>query len=289
MLAFFSFVICLGLTGYWLFQQDAFSVKTTLSLQEATPNATNIVSAFREKKVSLSAKTEDIFLSLTAPEQQKTEIKIVAAQPIDIVQAIVSFEQDAVKLTEPQTINKTNRFVSFLDKEQIIKDDVAATFKSKSAKSDILQVITPKNNTVLPLVKPEIIERKEIANPIESVGDKASYYISAQTGFVIQISGFTSLSAYQKFLPDFENMNIKSYYRLLNQQTMLMITSEAFQTRLAAEQAVRLLPSAIQAYWCLAPDSRPHVAVPSTQASLDVRAFPSSQTAPPQPLLALHE
>ena len=248
MLAFFSFVICLGLTGYWLFQQDAFSVKTTLSLQEATPNATNIVSAFREKKVSLSAKTEDIFLSLTAPEQQKTEIKIVAAQPIDIVQAIVSFEQDAVKLTEPQTINKTNRFVSFLDKEQIIKDDVAATFKSKSAKSDILQVITPKNNTVLPLVKPEIIERKEIANPIESVGDKASYYISAQTGFVIQISGFTSLSAYQKFLPDFENMNIKSYYRLLNQQTMLMITSEAFQTRLAAEQAVRLLPSAIQAY-----------------------------------------
>ena len=101
---------------------------------------------------------------------------------------------------------------------------------------------------MLPLVKPEIIERKEIANPIESVGDKASYYISAQTGFVIQISGFTSLSAYQKFLPDFENMNIKSYYRLLNQQTMLMITSEAFQTRLAAEQAVRLLPSAIQAY-----------------------------------------
>ena len=43
-------------------------------------------------------------------------------------------------------------------------------------------------------------------------------------------------------------MNIKSYYRLLNQQTMLMITSEAFQTRLAAGQAVRLLPSAIQAY-----------------------------------------
>ena len=86
------------------------------------------------------------------------------------------------------------------------------------------------------------------ANSIESVGDEASYYTSLQIGFVIQISGFTRLPAYQKFLPDFEGMNIKSYYRLFNQQTMLMITSEAFQSRLAAEQAIALLPSAIKAY-----------------------------------------
>jgi len=248
MLAFISFVICLGLTGYWLFQQDVFSVKTKMNLQAVTANSTNIVSAYREKKVSPSANTEDIFLSLTTPKQQKTEIKIVAAQPIDIVQAIVGIEQGFVELTEPKVINKTNRFVSFLDKEPVIKDDIAATFKSKSTQLDALQVITPESNTTRPLVKPEVIKSKSITNSIESVGDEASYYISAQAGFVIQISGFTRLPAYQKFLPDFESMNIKSYYRLLNQQTMLMITSEAFQTRLAAEQALSLLPSAIQTY-----------------------------------------
>jgi DamX protein len=83
---------------------------------------------------------------------------------------------------------------------------------------------------------------------IESVGANANYYKSEQTGFVIQIAGFTRLSVYQEFIPDFKDLNIKSYYRLFNQQTMLMITSEVFKTRLAAEKAVTLLPSSIQVH-----------------------------------------
>ncbi|MFB1000247.1 MAG: hypothetical protein QMC13_08490, partial [Colwellia sp.] len=98
------------------------------------------------------------------------------------------------------------------------------------------------------LVYPEAIRKINNVSSIESIRVEASYYISAQTGFVIQISGFTRLNDYQKFLPDFQNIKLKSYYRLFNQQTMLMITSEVFQTRLAAEQAVTLLPSAIRAY-----------------------------------------
>jgi DamX protein len=252
MMVFISFVICLGLTGYWLFQQDAFSLKTKLSLQAAIPNSTNIVSAYKEQNISPSAKTEDIFLSLTAPEQQVKEIKNVAAQPADIIQAIVSFEQSTVKLIEQKRISQTNRFDSFLDKKPVIQDDIAVAFKSEIVELDIIQAITSESNTaqssVEPLTQAAVVETKGNANSIESVGDEASYYTSAQIGFVIQISGFTRLPAYQKFLPDFEGMNIKSYYRLFNQQTMLMITSEAFQTRLAAEQAVALLPSAIKAY-----------------------------------------
>jgi len=252
MIAFISFVICLGLTGYWLFQQDAFSLETKLSLQAATPNSTNIVSAFKEQKISPSAKTEDIFLSLTAPVQQVAEIQNVAAQPADIVQAIVSFGQSTVKLIEPKIIKETNRFVSFLDEKPVIQDDIAATFKSRAVQQDVIQTITAESNTaqssVQPLAQAGEVVRKDNVNSIESVGDEASYYTSAQSGFVIQISGFTRLSAYQKFLPDFEGVNIKTYYRLFDQQTMLTITSEAFQTRLAAEQAIMLLPSAIKAY-----------------------------------------
>ena len=53
---------------------------------------------------------------------------------------------------------------------------------------------------------------------------------------------------FEKFFPDFEIISIKSYYRLLNKQAMLVITSEVYQTRLAAEQAIMLLPEAITAH-----------------------------------------
>jgi DamX protein len=249
---FISFVICLGLTGYWLFQQDVFSLKTKLSLQEVSANSTNIVSAYKETKISPSANIEDIFLSLVAPEQQLTKIKNIPAQPADIVQAIVSFEQAPTKLVEPTIINKTKRFESFLDEKPVIQNDIAATFKSRSIQLDVTQSNLPESiisqPSIKPLIKKEIIESKENVSSIESVGVEESYYTSAKTGFVIQISGFTLLSAYQKFLPDFNDMNIKSYHRLFNQQTMLMITSESFQTRLAAEQAITLLPNTIKAY-----------------------------------------
>jgi DamX protein len=251
-MVFISFVICLGLTGYWLFQQDAFSLKTKLSLQEAIPNSTNIVSVYKENKISSSAKTEDIFLSLTSPEHQVKEIPNLPAKPADIVQAIVSFEQASVELIASKSINKTKRFVSFLDENPIIQDDIAVAFKSNTVKLDTKLDLAPESNNTQPIVKsfvqPEAIGNNTNINSIESIGAQASYYNSAQMGFVIQISGFTSLSAYQKFLPDFQSMKIKSYYRLFNQQTMLMITSEVFQTRLAAEQAVTLLPSTIKAY-----------------------------------------
>ena len=251
-MVFISFVICLGLTGYWLFQQDTFSLQTKLSLQEAISNSTNIVSAYKEKEINASAKTEDIFLSLTAAEAQLKNIPNFPAKPADIVEAISSFEQASVDLITPKTVNKPKRFVSFLDKKQAVKRGVTVALKSKTVQSDTKQGTTPESDNAQPIVKslvyPEAIRKINNVSSIESIRVEASYYISAQTGFVIQISGFTRLNDYQKFLPDFQNIKLKSYYRLFNQQTMLMITSEVFQTRLAAEQAVTLLPSAIKAY-----------------------------------------
>jgi len=251
MLAFIGFVICLGLTSYWLFQQDVFSLKTKLSLQNATPNSTSLISAYGKQSISPSAKIEDIFFSLTT-DNKIIETRNLPAKPADIIGAITRLAQDSNELGKPKLINKAKRFESFLDKKPIIRDEITGTFKSNLVKLDTMQDKPFASNldqlSIKASIKTEAVEKKKNATTIESIGAQASYYTLAKTGFVIQISGFTRLSAYQRFFPDFQGVKIKSYYRLFNQQTMLVITSEVFQTRLAAEQALTLLPSAIKAY-----------------------------------------
>jgi septal ring-binding cell division protein DamX len=94
-------------------------------------------------------------------------------------------------------------------------------------------------------------DKKEVVKNIpgiESINGDAEYYTKAKTGFVIQIAGFTRLPVYQQFLPDFTALTVKRYHRLLNQQPMLVITSEIYASRLEAEQAITLLPTTIMSH-----------------------------------------
>ncbi|TWX48108.1 SPOR domain-containing protein [Colwellia hornerae] len=251
-LIFISFVICLGSTGYWLFQQDVFSVDTQLKLQAVPANSTSIISAYNNKKVSVSAKSADIFLSLTAPEQTVKTLISLPAEPTDIVQAIIHKEHYVADSRDSILTNKVKRFESFLDKKALTENKASDTSISEKIAIDVLATKKPENvvttQVTQPLMQANLIAKKGTASSIEGIDTQANYYISAQTGFVIQIAGFTRLSVYQEFLPDFKGLNIKSYYRLFNQQPMLMITSEVFNTRLAAEKAVTLLPSSIKVY-----------------------------------------
>lgn len=229
MMAFISFIICLGLTGYWLFQQDVFSLKTKLSLESVTPKSTNLISAYSKKNENFSAEGEDIFLSLTKqePQTQKTSkiILNVPAAPIDIVKAIISLEKASAKLPVTEKILAPKRFEPSLDNKPVIEKEIASTLDSAEQQLDVTQEKT-----------------------IESIGTDISYYKSVGTGFVIQIAGFTDSSVNQDRLPDFAGINTKSYYRLFNDHKMLMITSEVYKTRFAAKQAITLLPSAIKSH-----------------------------------------
>jgi len=244
LVAFISFVICLGLLGFGLFQQDVFSAKTEDNLQSVTANSTNLISAYSKKSVNSSAESGDIFLSLTAQKPQDLEIIPSApAETADIVQAIVSFEQTPTAVTGSEQVNKP-----------LINNNAVLTLESPLTKLAVIE-----NKTFDSSVKQEAIYMKpseqtgslvnnENIRTIESIDANESYYKNLGSGFVIQISGFTRLSVYQKFLDRYEGINTKSYYRLFNQQAMLMITSEVFPTHLAAEQAVNLLPSAIKSH-----------------------------------------
>jgi len=231
-MAFFAFVICLSFMGFWLFQQDAFSLKTKLSLEEATPNTTSLNSVYKQKVITESAQTQDILFSLTAQKQQEKTlsktISIQPADPADIVKAIANFEQKVTELVAPEKLNKYNRFQSNLDEMNVKNKDLTPIILSGSS---------------------ELRVEKEQANValIDNIASDVIYYQSFKAGFVIQLAGFTELAVNQKDLPKFESMRTKSYYRLYNEQNMLMITSEVYQTHLAAEQAIALLPSTIKA------------------------------------------
>lgn len=255
LMIFTAFVISLSLLGFWLFQQDAFSLKTKLGLQSATQSVNSFVIEGEQplKTIVLMAKPADVFQSLTSSESQNIDKKIPEiANPIDIVSAISAF-QNSVEINEATKeipINeRPKRFESFLDSKPsepkvtdplTIKEDI----KLLSPKS----VLSPKLALTVTALDTDKKETVKNISGIESIKVETDYYANAKTGFVIQIAGFTRLPFYQQFLPDFTTINVKRYHRLLNQQPMLVITSEIYSTRLIAEQAITLLPSTIMSH-----------------------------------------
>jgi DamX protein len=227
-MAFILFVICLSFMGFWLFQQDAFSLQTKLSLEEATPNTTSLNSVYKQKTITESAETKDILFSLTAQEQQAKVIRVQPAEPADIVNAIVSFEQKTTEFIDSTKQKDYNRFQSNLDEIQLKDNEVTSNVHSDNSKLSAEE------------------SQADVAL-IDNMTTDVNYYQNLKTGFVIQLAGFTELAVNQEDLPNFEGIRTKSYYRLYNQQNMLMITSEVYQTHLAAEQAIAILPSTIKA------------------------------------------
>jgi len=249
LMVFITFVISLSLLSYWLFQQDAFSVKTQLGLKSAALGANSFVIEDKKpvKVIIPLAKPTDIFQSLITKKSSGIDVMIPeVANPIDIVSAISAFQEPNEISEATNTLSvkeKPKRFESFLDNKES-KQKIAEPV----AKTD--------DNTLLsaiPVVTPSALindktETSKTNTGIESIKVDNDYYTNANTGFVIQIAGFTRLSVYQQFLPDFTGINVKHYHRLLNQQPMLVITSEIYSSRIQAEQAITLLPSAIMSH-----------------------------------------
>jgi len=246
LMTFTAFVISLSLLGFWLLQQDAFSLKTKLGLQSATQGTNSFVIEAQQplKVITLIAKPADIFKSLTSSKSQDIDEKAPEiANPVDIVSAISAF-QDSVEVNDTTTAISFNerpkRFESFLDNkgsEQKLASPVITNEVSR-----LLSQTPELTVTAIDHDKKEMIKN---INVIESIDVDVDYYTNAKTGFVIQIAGFTRLPVYQQFLPDFTAINVKRYHRLLKQQPMLVITSEIYSTRVDAEQAITQLPSTI--------------------------------------------
>ncbi|MFT5756236.1 MAG: DamX protein [Alteromonadaceae bacterium] len=91
-----------------------------------------------------------------------------------------------------------------------------------------------------------IIERQ--TRPINKAYRKidSSHYLSEKSGFVVQIAGFSQNYVFEEFIAEYSNLDYIGYYRNLNQQKFLVITSAIYPTKIAADQALLSLPKQLQ-------------------------------------------
>jgi len=165
------------------------------------------------------ASTADINLALLGQKSSK-QLLLATAQRDDILQALV--------LAEP-TINNTNAAVNI--------DEPASTSIPALINIDI----TPK------LVKPNEVKLDEPNQlPLLPVILTEQYYLNAEEGYVVQITGFTNLSRLATFIKKNKDLEYFSYQKNLNSQQFIVLTTKIYSDKAQAIVAMNGLPEAIK-------------------------------------------
>ncbi len=72
------------------------------------------------------------------------------------------------------------------------------------------------------------------------------YYLAAQRGYIIQFAGFIDDNVFANEKDEFSRVDYRSYRRLLNGQSFLVITSRIYPSKADALSAITLLPEKIK-------------------------------------------
>ena len=273
-LAFFV-VLALIASGsvYLLFKRDVFSFSVAINnLTDTTKtskgNSGKIIDTFVQvnKDVVIptqsQATTNDIFKSLIAPSlvKQNIEVKVPeAADPVDIINAIEAFTQSdneivnnssaIIEITpttdQPLTSIKSaaEKYTDIVTEEESVDGEISLSDEQvvKTTEIDISEGVGPEISTQSLFNAEEV--QLENSQPISSTEN--ILYQGQEQGFVIQIAGFTQPSVLAEFLADYQEQIFFQYKRLVNNKEMTILTSQYYQNRQQAEQAITLLPKAL--------------------------------------------
>ena len=216
------FTAILVATLITMYKQDVFNFATALN--ESTSEEIKIESVYvieietdkviqqeqGVKTVTEQANSADILQALVAGEvivEVKPEPE--KASPIDIITAIAKLDS-----SEKQTFEKPS--TSSLTQENVDEMDI---------KQQPVEAIA----SVKELTKTDSSE--ELVNKINS-----NYYLSQQTGFVIQFAGFREEKGYQDFITQNQTIEHMAYYRMLADNPFITVTSIVYPTRIEAQQ-----------------------------------------------------
>lgn len=104
------------------------------------------------------------------------------------------------------------------------------------------------NSKVTPVTKPiEITQEKETKALVsqEPLGLNQSYYLTAETGFVVQLVGFTDLSLLTRFILQYPELETYAYQKQLNNRIFFVLTTKVYKDKTQAQEAINTLPQAI--------------------------------------------
>ncbi len=218
-----AFVLLFGLAAavIMLLQQDSFNFTPLPKVQksdETTLNAalTEPQHTVLNKEVDINiavANPSDIYSSLLVDKTQKNAVQLTAdpapATPNDIMLAMTSLPAR----NKSSTNNDSEITVDIVQEQQ-------TTVSSTSATDAALLKET-------------------------SIKLAANYYLSQNSGFVIQIAAFDDIELANDYMMSLAKINSHVYQRLLNSNTNFVITSSIYADKLSAKQALLALPESI--------------------------------------------
>ena len=235
----------------WLYQRDSLSfsalpeqnndnsglaadvfvgeVESTLSADTssgATQGAVAITSALSSPSITQNdtsssnspATTDDIYLALLASATDSSALSDdnvvnLQAKPADVFNAVIA--------------NKSEVNDVIFDREKVLAvtqiiPDISLTAQAKFTKTKVQS-----SDTAASGIDPQ-------------------YYLKAQQGFVIQLGGFSYPSVFEEFISEHSLLEYYGYYRQLNQQQLLVVTSRIYGSRDEPDQAKAKLPELIK-------------------------------------------
>lgn len=258
-LAFFIMLALLAAGSvYFLFKRDVFGFsnamhdhlvnQTELSDKPVTlPDTfiqidkdTNVVATKNKQATAndiltslLGRPIDDIKLEVSTPQ---------AAQPVDIINAIEAYNQNAdVKATTESELTSEQKramepvFVTPVNDVVVAEKKTESIDKASDMNIESVEVI-PANNA--------IDDNQQVTKSEPSI--IKGQYQGQEQGFVIQIAGFTQQNILDEFMAEYQSLPLFQYKRVVNDEIMTIVTSEYFQDRQQAEQAIGQLPQTIQ-------------------------------------------
>jgi DamX protein len=154
--------------------------------------------------------------------KKKSSAVLIQASANDIYTAIVNPQLSNITLTaRPDEIVKA---ISQSEISEIIVKDIA------NEKNDEQQV------SISAITSATIPGRYIDTN----------YFKAANSGYVIQIAGFSNEDRLASFLSEYNELSIYAYRRLLNNEKFVIITSQIYSEKAKAKAAIEQLPLSLQ-------------------------------------------
>jgi len=214
----------IGLAWFVLVELDNFTLSdfpptnTAVIEQPSIDKVEKINTLLMTGETAKQANTKDIHAALLGKVTVATaKTKDKAALATDILQALALSENIAPK-----------RLVA----EQKLSDSEVTLTKQVIAKQAALEQV--QNEQVSKLVNSNL--------PIKLTPD---YYLSASTGYVIQIVGFSYMTLLSRFVERYPNLEYFSYQKMLKEQLFVVLTTKVFESKEEARSALESLPQTI--------------------------------------------
>jgi len=192
----------------------------------------------------------------------KTENELVnenvqAASNEDILKAIVNLVANDKGISNQQAVASIAEVTASIQSMEIEKE----ANKSEFTKQEVLPLAFSNDNNAPVIIEPVIKEKTFTESNVDEITTNKEpraipsnvsrqindiHYQDKSNGFLVQIAGFTQFSVFEEFISEYTSLDYLGYYRILNQQEFLVITSNIFSTRDEAEKVLLSLPIELQ-------------------------------------------